>query len=267
MATVATDEVRWLAGELEDVAPSAKLSGIVGDLAHKKRGGYHISRQDQPSTNYSVRKAIDKKGPGNAAAGIDINLKLADMKKIHGRFVKAFKARDPRLKYLNAWNGWDGEGSAGRYECDDWDVGTSSADHKWHMHFEIHRAYVENMTAMRAILSVAKGETLAEYQGRKQDPVKVTPKPVTVKPKDNDNTKVEFVADLSVGSKGSAVKNLQAGLNRVFPKYSKLKVDGDFGELTRKVVVEYQDRSDLDTDGIVGVETQLSLAKHGITLK
>ncbi len=271
MATVATDEIKWLAGELEDIAPSAKLSGIVGDLAHKRRGGYHISRQDQPSTNYSVRKPIDKKGRKDAAAAIDLNLKLEDMKKIHGRLVKAFKARDERFKYVNAWNGWDGSGSAGRYECDDWDVGSSSADHKWHIHLEIHRAYVESMTAMKAILSLFKGETLAQYKASigKLPATKPIAKPVVVKPKDEDKAEgFKKIADLQVGSNGAAVKKLQEGLKRVFPKYAgKLVVDGDFGPATKKAVMEFQERSDLDDDGIVGELTQKALFKYGIELR
>jgi hypothetical protein len=162
MATLSTSSLNWLANEWEDVYKSAVLSGIVGDLAHKKRGGYHISRQDQPSNNYSVIRADDKpgNGPSNRAAAIDMTMSTADMKKCHVRLRECWKnrAKDPRMKYINAWNGWDGEGSAGRYDVVKGTVGTATSDHKWHIHLEIRRKYVNDMNAMKAILSMLKGE-------------------------------------------------------------------------------------------------------------
>jgi len=73
--------------------------------------------------------------------------------------------------------------------------------------------------------------------------------------------------DLEVGSTGQPVSQLQAGLNRVFPGYSTLDVDGVFGEETGAVVKEFQRRtSGLTVDGIVGPATKLALSKHGIIL-
>ena len=61
------------------------------------------------------------------------------------------------------------------------------------------------------------------------------------------------------GSRGQDVKDLQARLNRDYPLYSKLKVDGIFGAGTRKVVREFQRRAGLKVDGIVGVQTWAKL--------
>lgn len=72
--------------------------------------------------------------------------------------------------------------------------------------------------------------------------------------------------DLAVGSTGQKVSQLQAGLNRVFPGYSKLAVDGDFGPLTAAVVREFQDRSGITVDGIVGPVTGKALFRYGIVL-
>lgn len=73
--------------------------------------------------------------------------------------------------------------------------------------------------------------------------------------------------DLALGSKGQPVSQLQAGLNRVFPGYSKLVVDGDFGPSTEAVVEEFQRRTEgLTVDGIVGPATKRALSKHGIIL-
>jgi hypothetical protein len=160
MATLSTSNLNWLANEWEKLYSSAVLSGIVGDLAHKRRGGYHISRQDQPSTNYSVSRPDDKLGPSDRASAIDMTMSTADMIKCHKRLRACFqnRAKDPRTKYINAWNGWDGQGDAGRYDVVTGNVGTATPDHKGHIHLEIRRRYVNDRKAMEAILSMLKGE-------------------------------------------------------------------------------------------------------------
>lgn len=169
MATHAPSQLVFLANEWEKLYGSAVLSGIVGDLAHKLRGGYHISIQDQPSTNYSVVRADDKAPPGNwprdRASAVDMTMSTADMKKCHVRLRNAWNNRsnDVRMKYINAWNGWDGEGDAGRYDVVKGTVGTATPDHKWHIHLEIRRRYVNDRNAMLAILSILKGESLEDY--------------------------------------------------------------------------------------------------------
>lgn len=57
------------------------------------------------------------------------------------------------------------------------------------------------------------------------------------------------------GSEGEHVKTVQGYLNRVFPAYSRLRVDGAFGEGTEQVVREFQRRSGLVVDGVIGAET------------
>lgn len=73
-------------------------------------------------------------------------------------------------------------------------------------------------------------------------------------------------AVLHRGSTGARVRSLQAGLNRVFPAYSKLALDGSFGPATERVVREFQRRSGLVADGYVGPKTTAALARHGIRL-
>lgn len=60
------------------------------------------------------------------------------------------------------------------------------------------------------------------------------------------------------------VRILQRGMNAVFPSYSKLDVDGDFGPKTEAVVREFQRRSGLAVDGVVGVKVKAELAKFNI---
>lgn len=67
------------------------------------------------------------------------------------------------------------------------------------------------------------------------------------------------------GEYGSArVSSLQRQLNKTFPSYSNLKVDGNFGSATEEVVKEFQRRSGLVVDGIVGPNTTATLKRYGI---
>jgi hypothetical protein len=61
------------------------------------------------------------------------------------------------------------------------------------------------------------------------------------------------------GSTGETVRFLQEFLNRVYPAYSRLVVDGDFGPATESVVRNFQGRSNLVTDGVVGPATWRAL--------
>lgn len=67
------------------------------------------------------------------------------------------------------------------------------------------------------------------------------------------------MALLSYGSSGDAVKELQTNLNTV-GGYN-LDVDGGFGKKTKAAVVDYQKKNGLAVDGVVGGETNGSLAK------
>lgn len=89
------------------------------------------------------------------------------------------------------------------------------------------------------------------------------PPPVTAP---NPTTPPSTFAPLTIGTYGNTrVRTLQAGLNKVFPSYSRLDVDGDYGPLTAAVVKEFQRRvGGLLLDGAVGEKTAQALAKFGI---
>lgn len=214
MATLSTASLNWLANEWEKLFKTAVLSGIVGDLAHKARGGYHISREDQSKSNYSVTRPDDKpgNGPNDRAAAIDMTMSTADMKKCHIRLRESWKnrAKDPRWKYVNAWNGWDGVGGAGRYDVITGNVSTATADHKWHIHFEIRRKYVNDMNAMRAILSLLKGESYVAAPTTPATPAK----PSTG---DDDMTKDELLAVLRSYDGRVALAQAVWGSDNVIP--------------------------------------------------
>ncbi|WP_394161550.1 peptidoglycan-binding protein [Galactobacter valiniphilus] len=73
---------------------------------------------------------------------------------------------------------------------------------------------------------------------------------------------------LAEGDTGADVKRLQAGLNKAFPAYSKFTGNGDgkYGPYTVQVVKEFQRRTGLKADGVVGPTTIKALRKHGINL-
>ena len=82
-------------------------------------------------------------------------------------------------------------------------------------------------------------------------------------------------AGLRVGSTGTRVRALQEGLRRVFPAYRNavavqrgrlLHVDSSFGAQTEAWVIEFQKRSGLVPDGVVGSKTAAALAAYSIRL-
>jgi peptidoglycan hydrolase-like protein with peptidoglycan-binding domain len=74
---------------------------------------------------------------------------------------------------------------------------------------------------------------------------------------------VQGTANLARGSEGPAVKALQVKLAKTYPAYQtqhgKLFPDGNFGAITEAWVKEFQRRSGLKDDGIVGPKTRKAL--------
>ena len=168
MATVATAVLRKFADDWENALPSAVLSGIVGDPDHMAEGGYHVSREDQPSSgDYSIQLAEDREGPSNAASAVDMNHSAAEMALVTRRLLNSAQDQnDPRLNYCREFYGTlDGKNVTG------WDTyygssRTSDRSHLWHIHLSFLRKYVNDPIAMAAVLSVIKGETVAQWLGQ-----------------------------------------------------------------------------------------------------
>jgi hypothetical protein len=64
---------------------------------------------------------------------------------------------------------------------------------------------------------------------------------------------------LRLGSTGPRVRELQKVLNRDYPLYSDLHVDGQHGPQTEAVVKEFQRRAGLTDDGVAGPATLVKL--------
>lgn len=164
MTTLAPQNLRDAAAEFERLYASAVFSGIVGDLAHRLEGGYHISLEDQSSSNYSCVRLDDAAPPGdwprNLAAAIDMSMNSSDMATASRR-VEAVWANpaDTRRKYFNCINGWLGSGDAVRWDFVTGKKSYASPDHKWHTHSEIRRRYVNDPMARKALVSMYAGES------------------------------------------------------------------------------------------------------------
>jgi hypothetical protein len=254
MSTIAPPLIKALASDWENKCglTSAILSGTVGDPLHKLRGGYHISREDQPADNYSVIRPEDKpgNGPNDACAAIDMTMSTADMKTCTARLVKAFTNRDdPRRKYLNAFNGWSGTGDAQRWDVFTNKVAWATPDHKWHVHLEIRRKYVTSAAATKAILSILRGESVAAYLTSIGVTTTVTtPKPPPYPGRLLMRNDAQKDAD-------PAVKLWQDRMiARGWASLGKTG-DGFFGEATESVVKRFQSVCGVESDGVIGPGT------------
>lgn len=168
MTTLAPQNLRDAAAEFEALYASAVFSGIVGDLAHRLSGGYHISLEDQPSNNYSCVRLDDAAPPGdwprNLAAAIDMSMSASDMAVAAQRIIAVWQnPGDTRRRYFNCINGWTGSGDAKRWDFVTGGVGFASADHKWHVHAEIRRRYVNDPMARKALVSMMRGESYDQW--------------------------------------------------------------------------------------------------------
>lgn len=168
MATVAPDALRWLAREWESGIDSAQrrndaatFSGIVGDLAHRASGGYHISREDQPASNYSIADfSDDREGRSDWASAVDMTMDRESMILVTKRLAAAWAVRDPRLDAVRGFNGTLDGTSARRWDAAyDTPTATTWSDdtHLWHIHLEIFRRFADDMSVMPGILAVVLG--------------------------------------------------------------------------------------------------------------
>ncbi len=158
MSARAPTAIMHLWSDVHAAIPSAQLGGIVGDTAHSF--GYHLARQDLPSSDYSVQLAPDKLGASDCASALDITLDPTLMKTVTQRLLTACQARDPRVKALREFcgtlNGVD------TYPYDNYQHGSEGLDswdnsHLWHVHCSFLREYADNYAALAPIADVIAG--------------------------------------------------------------------------------------------------------------
>jgi LysM repeat protein len=188
----APKQLRGVVDRVEDVRRSAVMAGIVPDKRHLKSGGYHVClyhlRTHGRLGDYSSVRTLDrppkvsKAGEGYSCA-YDIGMSKADMIRTHGAVRKVWLDRsDPRRKYVNAINCWDGSGNAVRYNFQQNTSGYATPDHKTHVHGDAPRVYMdpahkEHQKAARAHASILIGESRAAWEAREEPKKATTPKP------------------------------------------------------------------------------------------
>jgi hypothetical protein len=140
---------------------------------YANKPGYHNTRAQNDPGNYSVRDAPDQKGPSDKAAAWDWTFTTAqngDYSRIstYGkRMLVAFNEEDDRCNVLREFLGQTDmdstpEGLDFRYHT----KRTPDDTHKWHIHWSFVRAYVAVAGALDCVLSILRGESLADYLAR-----------------------------------------------------------------------------------------------------
>jgi hypothetical protein len=155
--------------------PTVQLGGI-----YAAKPGYHNTRAGNASTDYSVRDPQDQLGPPDKAAAIDLtfpNAQAGDYTTI-ARYSRRLldSGRDPdddRGNFIREFFG-NADDDA---EVEGWDFryiqpATSDTTHLWHIHISISREHVANPAAYRALLSILRGQTVAQW--RAADPAPST---------------------------------------------------------------------------------------------
>lgn len=154
--------------------PGVRLGGIYADNT-----GYHNTRNRLlhifPSS-YSIRLTKDKQGPSDKAAGLDLTMSDAEMRKRTGYLRRsALHPDDDRLFGMREFIGTldsakvycriaGNEGIGQGHGYTDW---TRDKSHLWHIHISILRAYLNNVLVMEGIASVLSGETWEQWNARK----------------------------------------------------------------------------------------------------
>lgn len=237
--------------ELHALEPGSQLGGIYAN-----KSGYHNTRNANPPGNYSVRDAQDRRGPADKAAAIDWtfpNAQRGDYRTIAKycqRLMASGKDRnDPRL---DGWREFYGQTDSDR-AVEGWDCRylrevTSDNSHLWHIHLSETRELVESWPNKDALLSVLKGESVADWRARSTGQPGM-PRPADPVPPPPNGTwcKGELRPELRRGATGRHVTFLQ--------KMIGASVDGDFGPKTEARVRWYQRMRGIGVDGVVGPQT------------
>lgn len=139
----------------------AAMGGQGSGIAAQKTG-YHDSRNNNPSGNYSVVLPLDKQGPGDGAAALDITLSDAKMITWTKKLMAGLDAKDPRLKAIKEVIGTRDGRNVVRYTRNSptsspvW--AGSDSSHLWHIHISLFRAYINDWNVLKGIVAFLGGE-------------------------------------------------------------------------------------------------------------
>ena len=166
-----TDASWWLMEQLLKLQPGTQNGGIYAN-----KSGYHNTRaanQQSWPGNYSTRDAEDQGGPADKAAAYDWTFPDAQsgsygtIARYSGRLLASGRdAADPRL---NGWKEFFGQTDSDT-AVEGWDfrrdqAASSDSSHLWHIHLSEDRDKVTSLDNKKALLSVLRGETVAQWRG------------------------------------------------------------------------------------------------------
>jgi hypothetical protein len=169
----ATQTLRNAAADFENRIASAVCSGIVGDSQHGY--GYHRSFNEVAgSGDYSTQLPGDRNGiDPDAADAVDMSMNPQDMIAVTGRFYRSWKdPNDPRLNSFREIIGTLDGRTVIYMDTQSGDQGSSDDSHLWHVHSGGMRCYVNNGHVWQAWVSIAVGESWADYcRNHPDDPI------------------------------------------------------------------------------------------------
>ncbi|MEV6526896.1 peptidoglycan-binding domain-containing protein [Longispora sp. NPDC051575] len=251
MATIPTPNMQKFAADFERAIDTAEgrndaatFSGIVGDVAHRREGGYHISREDQPNPgNYSVQLGPDREGASNWASAVDMSMMQRDMWLVTARLLASAKdPNDPRLDSVREFYGTlDGRTVTG-WDCYNGRPSSSDSSHLWHVHISFLRKYANDAAAMAAVLSVIVGQP---------SPGGGTPTPPTPSYPAWPGREISYTPGRPQMN-GGDVRTWQ---QRMAARGWSIGVDGWYGPQSASVARQFQAEKGLTVDGIVGPNT------------
>lgn len=277
MTTLISDQRRAVADAQVNKCgySSAVLAGILPDRAHLDKGGYHCSVEDLRrfgnADDYSNTRPDDRNFNIKYNSAHDVSMSRADMMKHHKRVYAVWANKsDPRRRYINAINTWDGSGDAVRLDFVTGKAGYANKSHTWHSHGEGRRRYALDAKAARAEISIYAGESMAAWVAREEKPAVITPvvQPVpakpAAKPKPSAPARAPGTRELSYvpGRKpltGADVAFAQRALAKVVGASIVGPADGIAGAKFRAAAKKFQAKSKLTADGIVGRRTWAKL--------
>ena len=168
-----TDAYYYLIDQLLALEPGSQNGGVYAN-----KPGYHNSRSQNSSTNYSVvDRPPDDGGPSTVASAIDWTFPEAqrgDYSRISiytSRLLAS--AKDPNDPRLNGWREFYGQ-SDWDSNVEGWDCRygysvTSDSSHLWHIHLSESRDKTQSHDNKNQLLSVLRGEPWPPIQQSKGD--------------------------------------------------------------------------------------------------
>lgn len=253
-----TDATWWYWLRLQELEPTTKLGGIFAD-----KSGFHNTAQANlkrwPS-NYSVRNAADRRGPGlTKARALDWTFpdaqggNFARIDKYTSRLVtSAHDPADPRLDLIlvEFYGQADSDREVEGYNEREERAVSSDPSHLWHQHKSFIGEKVGDFWGFWALLTVDMGWDVARWRSTIPGSVTPPPKPVPPKPSGLPVHKLgsRVLEDKSPDMRGTDIQIYQRFIG-------KLTADGIFGGATKRRTMEYQRMRGLKPDGIAGPKT------------